>query len=58
MDKKPNKKDCIEIRLCVFDDMNARIEMFKALQLKEGNRLKKPEATESLIELGLKSQGL
>jgi hypothetical protein len=58
MAKKPDKKDCLEIRVCVFDDMNARIEMFKATELKKGIRLKKPETAELLIELGLKSQGL
>lgn len=58
MAKKTDKKDCLEIRVCVFDEMNARIEMFKAKKLQEGIRFKKPEATETLIELGLKSQGL
>ncbi|WP_298067383.1 hypothetical protein [uncultured Acinetobacter sp.] len=58
MPKKRTKRDCVEVRVCLYESVNERVKKYQAKKLMEGEELKKPEATESLIELGLKSQGL
>jgi hypothetical protein len=58
MPKKRTKKDCVEVRVCLYETVNDRVKRFQAKKLMEGDDLKKPETAELLIELGLKSQGL
>lgn len=54
MPKKREKSDCVEIRVCIDDEMNEDIERFRAAQRSEGKKLRKPEATIELIRKGLK----
>lgn len=54
MPKKREKSDCVEIRICIDDEMNEDIERFRAAQRSEGKKLRKPEATIELIRKGLK----
>lgn len=53
MPKKRVIKDCVEVRICISDDFNERIERYKALRRLKGIDLKKHEAVIDLIERGL-----
>lgn len=50
-------KDCIEIKVCVTDEVSNFIERYQAyLKLSKGQRLRKPEVAEMLLEITMKNE--
>ena len=54
MPRKRIKGDCVEVRVCMSDELNEEVERFKAKLRSNGDNIKKMDAAIELIKRELK----
>lgn len=55
MPRKRIKGDCVEVRVCMSDELDEEVERYKAKLRSKGDKVKKNEAVIELIKKGLET---